>query len=90
MARIDQAFCHGDRVRIKTADSEYTGCRGTICKDPAEAVAGVASLGFFVAIDGENGRTRPFLATDLELLQVARVRRPAVAAKRAPSLDPHR
>lgn len=90
MARVEKAFQHGDRVRIKNSESEYTGCRGTICEDPAEAVAGVSSLGFFVAIDGENGRTRPFLAADLEALQIARVRRPAQGLKSAPNIDPRR
>lgn len=67
-------FQHGDRVRIKNPISEYTGCRGTVLEDAADQPDGVAALGFFVAIDGENGRTRPFLAADLERLAVARVR----------------
>ena len=63
----------GDRVRIRNPISEYTGCRGTIV-DAADQPTGVTPLGHFVAIDGENGRTRAFLLDDLELLQAARVR----------------
>ena len=74
-----QDFRHGDRVRIKNPLSEYTGCRGTVLEDAADQPAGVAALGHFVAIDGENGRTRPFLAADLERLAAARVRRAPAA-----------
>lgn len=70
------SFRQGDRVRVKNPLSEYTGCRGTIVVDAADQPEGVHALGHFVAIDGENGRTRPFLVADLEALQVARVRRP--------------
>ncbi|HKK50785.1 MAG TPA: hypothetical protein VKA74_04325 [Myxococcota bacterium] len=63
-------YRRGDRVRIKNPSSEYTGCRGTIADDPAP---GVAVLGHHVAIDGENGITRPFLLGDLEPLRPARV-----------------
>jgi hypothetical protein len=68
------SFKRGDRVRIKNPVSEYTGCRGTIADAAADQPAGVSALGHFVAIDGENGRTRPFLAKDLEMLTAARVR----------------
>jgi hypothetical protein len=61
----------GDRVRIRNPHSEYTGCRGTIADDPAP---GIGVLGHHVAIDGENGITRPFLLGDLEPLRPARVR----------------
>jgi hypothetical protein len=67
-------FRSGDRVRIKNPSNEYTGCRGTIVVDAADQPSGVLALGHFVAIDGENGRTRPFLIADLEPLRVARVR----------------
>lgn len=70
-------FRDGDRVRIKNPASEYTGCRGTIADGEHAAPAGVTALGHQVAIDGENGRTRPFLISDLEPLAAARVRRPA-------------
>jgi hypothetical protein len=67
-------FRQGDRVRITSPLSEYTGCRGTIIVDAADQPPGVVALGHFVAIDGENGRTRPFLVGDLELLRAASVR----------------
>jgi hypothetical protein len=60
----------GVRVRVLNPNSEYTGCRGTVA-DPDEP--GVPALGRLVAIDGENGITRPFLVGDLELLRAARV-----------------
>lgn len=66
-------FRQGDRVRIKKPVSEYTGARGTIVVDAVDQPDGVIALGHFVAIDGENGRTRPFLVADLEPLRVARV-----------------
>ena len=69
------AFSHGDRVRILKDRSEYTGCRGLIVEEPRGPHANVSSLGHFVAIDGENGKVRPFLLADLELLRVASVRR---------------
>lgn len=67
-------FRRGDRVRIIDPNHEYTGSRGTIA-DPAEqADAGLSILGHHVAIDGENGRTRPFLVSELEPLRVMRAR----------------
>lgn len=69
----------GDRVRITHPNSEYTGCRGTIADSPD--VAGVHALGHLVAIDGENGITRPFLVSDLEPLLAARVRSRAQDAR---------
>jgi hypothetical protein len=69
------SFRPGDRVRIKNPVSEYTGCRGTIVVDAADQPTGLLPLGHFVAIDGENGRTRPFLVADLERLEAARVKR---------------
>lgn len=74
-------FREGDRVRIKNPVSEYTGCRGTIVLDATDQPDGLLPLGHFVAIDGENGRTRPFLIEDLEPLQVARVRRPVPVSR---------
>jgi hypothetical protein len=62
-------FRPGDRVRIIHPNHEYTGCRGTIA-DAAHADAdGVTVLGHHVAIDGENGLLRPFLASELEPLR---------------------
>jgi hypothetical protein len=60
----------GDRVRVRNPHSEYTGCRGTVV-DADEA--DVTALGRLVAVDGENGIARPFLAADLEPLRAARV-----------------
>ena len=71
------AFRNGDRVRILKTPSEYTGCRGVIVE--AEGSSQAAPLGHLVAIDGENGVTRPFLLVDFELLLPARVRRNAGA-----------
>ena len=76
------SFSPGDRVRIKNPLSEYTGSRGTIVVDAADQPQGVLPLGHFVAIDGENGRTRPFLVSDLERLLVARVRPPSESQTR--------
>lgn len=67
------SFRRGDRVRIISPNSEYTGCRGTIADAETDQPAFVSVLGHEVAIDGENGRTRPFLVADLEPLRVARV-----------------
>ena len=68
------AFLHGDRVRILKDQSEYTGCRGVVVEKPRGPHGNVSALGHFVAIDGENGKVRPFLLSDLEFLPVASVR----------------
>lgn len=70
------AFQNGDRVRIRQPSSEYTGCRGTIRDATANASQGVLPLGHMVAIDGENGVTRPFLIQHLERLAPRRVTHP--------------
>lgn len=78
-------FALGDRVRIVTGDSAYTGCRGTVAAPPARVPASEDGepLGYYVAIDGENGRVRPFLTLELERLRPARVRpRPPVEDSR--------
>ncbi len=74
----------GDRVRICRADSEYTGCRGSVAQAPGAAPGeqGMLPLGYFVAIDGENGVTRPFLAEDLEVIRPAAVRRNVASGQR--------
>ncbi|MCS5638550.1 MAG: hypothetical protein NZ990_18705 [Myxococcota bacterium] len=72
---LRMAFRDGDRVRIRKARSEYTGCRGTVVDGSAPLDPAVSALGHFVAIDGENGRLRPFLVHDLEPLRAAPVRR---------------
>ena len=73
------AYRDGDRVRILEAPSEYTGCRGTVVDAPGPREPGVSALGHFVAIDGENGRVRPFLVQDLQPLRPAPVRRQSAA-----------
>jgi len=70
----------GDRVRIRRRDSEYTGCRGSVAPAPGERAGGAGGqgalpLGYFVAIDGENGMVRPFMLDDIELLRPVSVRR---------------
>jgi hypothetical protein len=76
-------FRNGDRVRVRQPSCEYTGCRGTIADDPSTLEQGVLPLGHMVAIDGENGVTRPFLIQHLEALEPARVRRREAEAERA-------
>ena len=76
----------GDRVRIVTIGSASTGCRGFVAAPPSEVPADEEgqSLGCYVAIDGENGRVRPFLTQELERLRAARVPgRVAVPGSRA-------
>lgn len=75
-------FRRGDRVRVIRPHSEYTGCRGTIADAPSDQRPGVVVLGHEVAIDGENGRTRPFLVDELEPLRAVRVRPASGAARR--------
>jgi hypothetical protein len=70
-------FQNGDRVRVRLTLSEYTGCRGTIVDGPDPSARRESALGHFVAIDGENGKARPFLLGELELLRAAAVRRAA-------------
>jgi hypothetical protein len=65
-------FQPGDRVRIVHPNHEYTGSRGTIADAGHADADGVTVLGYEVAIDGENGLTRPFLAAELEPLRAAR------------------
>jgi hypothetical protein len=72
----------GDRVRIRRLDDEYTGCRGTIAEDPAASAQGVLPLGYYVAVDGENGVAQPFLVADLEPLRPAAVRHPVTEQAR--------
>ena len=65
----------------------YTGCRGTVAEASSRVPPGPGGqpLGCYVAIDGENGRTRPFLTIELEAIPVARVRsRPAPAREQVP------
>ncbi len=73
-------FSAGDRVRVIEADSAYTGCRGTILEASGPAEGDQLPLGYYVAIDGENGRARPFLAASLERI-AAVVARSRVASQ---------
>jgi len=65
----------GDRVRVIAAKAEYTGCRGSIVPGPGAHDESIRPLGYYVAIDGENGVARPFLSSELEPLVLARARR---------------
>ena len=78
-------FSNGDRVRILKDRSEYTGCRGVVVEEPGGGHGNGGALGHFVAIDGENGKLRPFLLTELELLRAVSVR-PSVASPFVASL----
>ncbi|GEM_PF-2040208 len=69
---MSSTFRRGDRVRVINSNHEYTGARGTIADAPSQQPTGVAVLGHHVAIDGENGLTRPFLVSDLEPLRAMR------------------
>lgn len=76
-------FRRGDRVRVINPNHEYTGARGTIADTPSQLGEGVAVLGHHVAIDGENGQTRPFLVADLEPLRAVRAGARRRAAREA-------
>lgn len=78
------AFAVGDRVRIVATDNPYTGCRGSVCEAPYPVPDGDAGapLGYYVAIDGENGLARPFLHQEIEPVRIARVRPPEPDARR--------
>ena len=65
----EQIWNTGDRVRVVQGQNAYTGCRGTVVEAPgakAKRDPNQLPLGYFVAIDGENGVARPFLADALE------------------------
>lgn len=69
-----QGFRNGDRVRVCEPEGEYSGCRGTIVDAPESSGQQCElPLGYMVAIDGENGVSRPFLIQHLEALQLASV-----------------
>lgn len=70
----------GDRVRVIAGQSPYTGCRGTIVEDPHAANPEQLPLGYYVAIDGENGVAQPFLTSALERI---------AAVSRRPQSRPH-
>ena len=71
----------GDRVRIVKPQSAYTGCRGVVVEMSGQGEGDAPPLGYYVAIDGENGVSRPFLVDDLAPLLAAKVRRRNVAAR---------
>ena len=73
----------GDRVRVVHGLSPYTGCRGTVVEPPGQrghADQDQLPLGYFVAIDGENGVARPFLADALERIAAVSTRSHGVDA----------
>jgi hypothetical protein len=76
-------FQAGDRVRVIKAESPYTGCRGTVLESPGLCEEGQIPLGYYVAIDGENGVSRAFLASDLDTVVALKVRPADQVADRA-------
>lgn len=64
-----QIWKSGDRVRVIQDNTSYTGCRGTVVEASGRAHPGQLPLGYFVAIDGENGVARPFLSDALERIK---------------------
>jgi hypothetical protein len=64
----------GDRVRIVQADTAYTGCRGTVVEASGPAEGDQLPLGYYVAIDGENGVARPFLTSALQRISAVTAR----------------
>ena len=55
----------GDRIRVIEAQNPYTGCRGTIIEASGPTAGDQLPLGYYVAIDGENGVARAFLTRAL-------------------------
>ena len=64
----------GERVRVIGAGSAYTGCRGSIVEASGPAQGGQLPLGYYVAIDGENGLSRPFVVSDLARIRAVKVK----------------
>ena len=83
------AFAAGDRVRIVAADNPYTGCRGTVAPAPYQVPEDESGLplGYYVAVDGEQGGPQPFLGQELERVRVARVRPPEPEGGRRPERE---
>lgn len=71
----------GDRVRVIHRESSYTGCRGTVAESSGPVENGQLPLGYLVAIDGENGVTRPFLAAELQQLKAVCTRNSAAVSR---------
>ena len=61
----------GDRIRVIAGENSYTGCRGTVVEASGPSENGQLPLGYYVAIDGENGVARPFLTRALERITAA-------------------
>lgn len=81
--RKPRVLSAGDRVRVTKSPSPYTGCRGVVVEVSGPDADGGAPLGYYVAIDGENGLRRPFLAGDLEAVTALKVRPNTGVANRA-------
>ncbi len=82
-AQSAMRFEQGDRVRVVQAESPYTGCRGTIAGASGSSRDSRLPLGYYVAIDGENGVVRPFLIEALERIAAVSSRQPGAASDRA-------
>ena len=75
----------GDRVRVVQPQSPYTGCRGTIVEDSGSQASDQLPLGYYVAIDGENGIAQPFLTAALE--RIGAVSSRGLRQRREPGRD---
>jgi len=84
--RVMENWKRGDRVRVIADPSPYTGCRGTIVDEPRVAGSDQLPLGYYVAIDGENGVAQPFLTHALERITAVSSR----PAQRTRTADPDR
>jgi hypothetical protein len=82
-SRDRKPFRVGDRVRITRPDSAYTGCRGTVADVPGGDDTRTIALGCHIAIDGENGVSRPFLNHELQDIAAVKSRGRNVGASRA-------
>jgi hypothetical protein len=70
-------------VRITRSDSAYTGCRGTVIDVPGGDDTRTIALGCHIAIDGENGLSRPFLNHELQGIAAVKSRDRKVGAPSA-------
>lgn len=74
----------GDRVRVTASHSPYTGCRGSVLDASGPCEEGQLPLGYYVAIDGENGIARPFLTDALERVSAISSRPAKAESQRIP------
>ena len=81
-------FIEGDRVRVVQSEHAYTGCRGVIVDASGAECDGQLPLGYYVAIDGENGVARPFLTSALEKIVAVSSRSRAGADHRVGVKEP--